>query len=74
MIQFHRVYKGKKYYKIFLYGREVFCGTRGECQRFIKVHNEKVRREIGRNKPIPKPKDGNIRRVRVVIDRIGSLK
>ena len=41
-IRFYCVHNGKKFYKVILHGEEIFCGTKGECQRFIKIHNEKV--------------------------------
>ena len=67
-IRFHCIQNGKKFYKVILHGEEIFCGTKGECQRFIKIHNEKVQRsmEVG---AATRPRPGNIRIYR---RRIGS--
>ena len=45
-IRFYCAHNGKKFYKVILHGEEIFCGTKGECQRFIKIHNEKVHRSL----------------------------
>jgi hypothetical protein len=39
-IRFYCVHNGKKFYKVILHGEEIFCGTKGECQRFIKPRRE----------------------------------
>jgi hypothetical protein len=33
---------GKKFYAVRLSGEDIFVGTRGECDRFIAIHEEKV--------------------------------
>jgi hypothetical protein len=43
-IQFHCFHEAKTYYDVVGGGEAMFCGTRGECRRFIALHNEKVRR------------------------------
>jgi hypothetical protein len=53
---------------VILHGEEIFCGTKGECQRFIKIHNEKVQRSIV-EMANPRPRPGN---VRVYRRRVGS--
>ena len=59
-IRFYAVQNGKKFYKVILHGEEIFCGTKGECQRFIKIHNEKVQRSLTENST-PRPRPGNVR-------------
>ena len=67
-IRFYCVHNGKKFYKVTLHGEEIFCGTKGECQRFIRIHNEKVQRSlIDHSNPRPRP--GN---VRIYRRRVGS--
>ncbi|MHC4959037.1 MAG: hypothetical protein ACYTGN_11755 [Planctomycetota bacterium] len=59
-IRFHCLHNGKKFYKVVLHGEEIFCGTKGECQRFIKIHNEKVQRSLVETST-PRPRPGNVR-------------
>lgn len=59
-IRFYCVHNGKKFYKVILHGEEIFCGTKGECQRYIKIHNEKVQRSL-RETTSTRPRPGNIR-------------
>ena len=67
-IHFYCVHNAKKFFKVILHGEEIFCGTRGESQRFIKIHNEKVNRSLIEISP-PRPRPGN---VRVYRRRVGS--
>jgi hypothetical protein len=59
-IRFYCVHNGKKFYRVLLHGEEIFCGTKGECQRFIKIHNDKVQKSVtdGGN---ARPRPGNVR-------------
>jgi hypothetical protein len=59
-IRFYAVQNGKKFYKVILHGEEIFCGTKGECQRFIKIHNEKVQRNLLETST-PRPRPGKVR-------------
>lgn len=45
-IRFYAVNNGTKFYKVLLHGEDIFCGTKGECARFAKIHNEKVQRTL----------------------------
>ena len=67
-IRFYAVHNGKKFYRVILHGEYIFCGTKGECQRFIKIHNEKVHRNITEISTT-RPRPGN---VRVYRKRTGS--
>jgi len=66
-IRFYCVHNGKKFYKVVLHGEEIFCGTKGESTRFIKIHNEKVQRSLVETNPRPRPG-----RVRVYRRRVGT--
>jgi hypothetical protein len=59
-IRFYCVHNAKNFYKVILHGEEIFTGTKAECQRFIKIHNDKVNRALveGAN---ARPRPGNIR-------------
>lgn len=59
-IRFYCLHNGKKFYKVILHGEEIFCGTKGECQRYIRIHNEKVERSL-REIPSPRARAGNVR-------------
>ena len=67
-IRFYGLHNGKKFYAVILHGEEIFCGTKGECQRFIKIHNEKVHRNLFETS-VPRPRPGN---VRIYRRRVGS--
>ena len=41
-ILFKCLQSGKRYYSVRLNGHELFVGTTGECERFIRIHNRKV--------------------------------
>ena len=62
-IRFYAVQNGKKFYKVILHGEDIFCGTKGECQRFIKIHNEKVHRNVTETSAA-RPRPGNVRTYR----------
>ncbi len=66
-IRFYCVHNGKKFFKVILHGEDIFCGNKGECQRFIKIHNDKVQRSLVETSP--RPKSG---RVRVYKRRAGA--
>jgi hypothetical protein len=70
-IRFYCVHNGKKFYKVILHGEEIFCGTKGECQRFIKIHNDKVQRSLVENTN-PRPRPGNVRLYRRRLASPGS--
>jgi hypothetical protein len=45
---------GRKYYSVSLSGERIFVGTRPECARFMKIHEEKVAREQEENLRTPR--------------------
>ncbi len=59
-IRFYCVHNGRKFYKVILHGEEIFCGTKGESQRFIKIHNDKVHRSLVETTNT-RPRPGNVR-------------
>ena len=62
-IRFYCIQNGKKFYKVILHGEDIFCGTKGESQRFIKIHNEKVQKAL-LDPSNPRPRPGKIRAYR----------
>ena len=44
-VHFFCLQGGRKYYDVVLNGEQIFVGTRPECARFMKIHDEKVARE-----------------------------
>ncbi len=59
-IRFYCIHNGKNFYKVILHGEEIFCGTKAESQRFIKIHNEKVERSL-KEISNARPRAGNVR-------------
>jgi hypothetical protein len=44
-VHFKCLNEGKRLYSVSRNQREVFVGTRGECVRFLEIHNSKVAQE-----------------------------
>ncbi|MEZ4156522.1 MAG: hypothetical protein R3B52_00895 [Candidatus Paceibacterota bacterium] len=44
-IEFLCIKKDKRYHRVMRAGLQVFCGTKGECDRYIEVYQDKMRRE-----------------------------
>jgi hypothetical protein len=44
-VRFLCLQTGRKYYSVSLNGEQIFVGTRPECARFMRIHDEKVSRE-----------------------------
>lgn len=38
------VANGRQYYEVVRQGEQIFVGTRAECERFLRIHEEKVAR------------------------------
>ena len=41
-IRFLCIQNGRQYFEVVLSGEQIFVGTRAECTRFQKIHEEKV--------------------------------
>jgi|SoiMetStandDraft_5_1073268.scaffolds.fasta_scaffold1358133_1 hypothetical protein len=41
-IRFLCLQGGRQYYEVVLQGEPIFVGSRSECDRFIKIHDQKV--------------------------------
>lgn len=63
-IEFHCTSNGQKYYRVMQGGEEIFCGLKGECRRFIEIHNEKARRREPNKKPRPSTRAENPKKIR----------
>ena len=44
-VRFYGTWHGRKLYRVIREGRDIFTGTRGECNRFIRLHLEKCEKE-----------------------------
>ena len=40
-----RTWRGRKIYRVLRNGNQIFIGTRGECNRFIRLHLKKAEKE-----------------------------
>lgn len=47
-IHFKAFQDGVRYYVVIVNGQELFCGSIGECRRYIVIHLQKVAGEGGR--------------------------
>ena len=41
-VVFRCLRRGKRLFSVVSFGQELFVGTRGECARFLDIHNHKV--------------------------------
>jgi hypothetical protein len=62
---------GRNFYRVLKGGREIFLGLKGECERYIRIHVEKVLREILRVTP-PRDRRPKVRSFRVLRRRAMS--
>ena len=46
-LRFYGTWRGKKIYRVLKDGRAIFTGTKGECRRFLRLHEEKHLKELG---------------------------
>jgi len=45
-VRFVCIQGGRKYYEVVICGEQIFVGTRPECTRFMKIHDEKVAQDL----------------------------
>ena len=60
-VRFLCLQAGKKFYSVVLNGEAIFVGTRPECGRFMKIHDEKVEREQAELRRAPRSRPFDIR-------------
>ncbi len=46
-IRFYGNWQGMKIYRVLRDGRAIFTGTKGECGRYMRLHQEKQIRALG---------------------------
>ena len=49
--------RGRRFYRVLKGGEQIFFGLKGECERFARIHGEKVVAELGRTSP---PRDRRV--------------
>jgi hypothetical protein len=64
-LMFKCLQAGKKFYALTRHGEEIFVGTRGECQRFLEIHNAKVLAEREEMRRIPRARPFPVRTYQV---------
>ena len=62
---------GRNFYRVRKGGEHLFLGLKGECERFMRIHVEKVTREILRVTP-PRDRRFRVRSFRVLRGRAMS--
>lgn len=45
-LRFYDTLHGRKLFRVLHAGRAIFTGTKGECQRFLRLHAEKRQKEL----------------------------
>lgn len=69
-IRFYGTWHGKRFYRVVRDGRPIFTGTKGECQRFMRLHAEKQMKE--RDYHVPRRRKVFVRRFKVASRRVGA--
>lgn len=65
-ILFRCIEAGRRYYGVRLNGQEIFVGTHAECDRFLKIHNEKVSLEQAEARRTPRGRPAQLHIYRTV--------
>lgn len=65
-ILFRCIEAGRRYYGVRLNGQEIFVGTHVECDRFLKIHNEKVSLEQAEARRTPRGRPAQLHIYRTV--------
>jgi hypothetical protein len=65
-ILFRCIDAGRRYFAVRLNGQEIFVGTHGECDRFLKIHNEKVSLEQAEARRTPRGRPAQLHIYRTV--------
>jgi len=49
--------RGRRFYRVLKGGQQIFFGLKGECERFARIHGDKVLAELSRTSP---PRDRRV--------------
>jgi hypothetical protein len=60
-ILFRCIEAGRRYYSVRLNGQEIFVGTRAECDRFLRIHDQKVAEEQAEARRVPRGRPAQLR-------------
>ena len=63
-VHFLCIQGGKKFYEVLLCGEQIFVGTRPECARFMKIHEEKVALDLAEAQRAPRSRSVPVRTYR----------
>jgi hypothetical protein len=60
-ILFRCIEAGRRYFGVRLNGQEIFVGTHAECDRFLKIHDQKVAEEQAEARRVPRGRPAQLR-------------
>jgi hypothetical protein len=63
-VEFLCVEEGKRFYGVRVHGQTIFVGTRGECSRFMTIHERKVAQDQAESRRVPRSRPIAIRTYR----------
>ncbi len=63
-MRFYGTWRGRKIYRVLREGRPIFSGTKGECLRFLRLHQEKCMKDM-RAPAAPRRRKVLVKRYRV---------
>jgi len=71
-IRFYGTWQGRKIYRVLRDGRAIFTGTKGECSRYMRLHQEKQIKGL-RSHSIPRRRKVFVKRYRVAAKHAASF-
>ena len=63
-VRFLCLQHGRKYYEVSICGEAIFVGTRPECARFMKIHEDKVAADLADAAKAPRSRSVPVRTYR----------
>ncbi len=71
-IRFYGTWQGRKIYRVLRDGRAIFTGTKGECGRYMRLHQEKQIRGL-RAHATPRRRKVFVKRYRLATKQAASF-
>ena len=71
VMRFYGTQHGRRFYRVLRDGRAIFTGTKGECNRYIRLHLEKQKKDMA-TFSVPRRRRVMVKRYRVAARRLAA--
>ncbi len=71
-MRFYGTWQGRRIFRVLREGRAIFTGTKGECGRYMRLHQQKQIRDLG-NLSTPRRRKVFVKRYRVSLGQAASF-